>query len=355
MLVLALASTLPAGAEINTPKIRHRAALVISIAKKWLELISRFTTLPLDLPQPKLIGINAEPELQTAELAAKPPQKPVQQQQQQRTPQPPPKPSTPPPRSQSFSPSTMDYPADADADPWNTPDVHKHHQHHSDDVVPTLSTTQSTNAAATNGDRPQESETNGGGSDQGSYPSMSMSMPAPSTDPISSYTSPTPASPPRHPSLSASATGVPSSTPSTGGWGGLYDNTSLSTPIGFGDALRSPPANPFGGPSPRQQNASQEPAFPRAISSGRTGNSLEEVVTVNLMPEKEGIFLFQHHNYEVSSSRRGSKVVRRYSDFTWLLECLHKRYPFRALPPLPPKRVAGRNPALHTVTTVRLT
>jgi sorting nexin-8 len=58
------------------------------------------------------------------------------------------------------------------------------------------------------------------------------------------------------------------------------------------------------------------------------------------MPEKEGIFMFQHHNYEVMSQRRGGKVVRRYSDFVWLLDCLHKRYPFRVLPLLPPKRMA---------------
>lgn len=59
-----------------------------------------------------------------------------------------------------------------------------------------------------------------------------------------------------------------------------------------------------------------------------------------LMPEKEGMFLFQHHNYEVTSQRRGGTVIRRYSDFVWLLDCLHKRYPFRAIPLLPPKRVA---------------
>jgi len=53
------------------------------------------------------------------------------------------------------------------------------------------------------------------------------------------------------------------------------------------------------------------------------------------------MFMFQHHNYEVKSARRGSSVVRRYSDFVWLLDCLHKRYPFRQLPLLPPKRVAG--------------
>jgi len=64
------------------------------------------------------------------------------------------------------------------------------------------------------------------------------------------------------------------------------------------------------------------------------------VITVTLLPDKEGMFFFQHRNYEVVSSRRGSSVVRRYSDFVWLLDCLHKRYPFRQLPLLPPKRVA---------------
>jgi sorting nexin-8 len=59
-----------------------------------------------------------------------------------------------------------------------------------------------------------------------------------------------------------------------------------------------------------------------------------------MLEEKEGMFLFQHRNYEVGSIRRNSKVIRRYSDFVWLLECLHKRYPFRQLPLLPPKRMS---------------
>lgn len=81
----------------------------------------------------------------------------------------------------------------------------------------------------------------------------------------------------------------------------------------------------------------------RSLGGGRvTGSGVEEVVTVNLLPEKEGIFMFQHRNYEVASTRRQSKVIRRYSDFVWLLDCLHKRYPFRQLPLLPPKRVAGK-------------
>lgn len=62
---------------------------------------------------------------------------------------------------------------------------------------------------------------------------------------------------------------------------------------------------------------------------------------MTLLPEKEGMFMFQHRNYEITSSRRGSTVIRRYSDFVWLLDCLQKRYPFRQLPLLPPKRIAG--------------
>ncbi|KAG0127069.1 hypothetical protein HOY82DRAFT_85795 [Tuber indicum] len=67
----------------------------------------------------------------------------------------------------------------------------------------------------------------------------------------------------------------------------------------------------------------------------------EEVVTVTVLPEKEGMFMFQHRNYQIASARRQSRVVRRYSDFVWLLDCLHKRFPFRQLPLLPPKRLAA--------------
>ena len=94
----------------------------------------------------------------------------------------------------------------------------------------------------------------------------------------------------------------------------------------------------FGGEDP---NLSGRPN--RALGGGRTtSRGVEETVTISLIPEKEGIFMFQHRNYEVKSARRGSSVVRRYSDFVWLLDCLHKRYPFRQLPLLPPKTLAGK-------------
>jgi sorting nexin-8 len=73
---------------------------------------------------------------------------------------------------------------------------------------------------------------------------------------------------------------------------------------------------------------------------GGSGN--EEAITITAIAEKEGLFMFQHRNYEVGSNRRANKVVRRYSDFVWLLDCLHKRFPFRQLPLLPPKRVGSK-------------
>ncbi|CDS02050.1 hypothetical protein [Sporisorium scitamineum] len=65
----------------------------------------------------------------------------------------------------------------------------------------------------------------------------------------------------------------------------------------------------------------------------------EDEVTVRLRSELEG-FIIKHNVYIVSSSLRKSQVTRRYSDWIWLAECLVKRYPFRCLPVLPPKRIA---------------
>ncbi|KAN0063613.1 Sorting nexin mvp1 [Thecaphora frezii] len=69
-------------------------------------------------------------------------------------------------------------------------------------------------------------------------------------------------------------------------------------------------------------------------------------ITVRLRSELEG-FIIKHNVYVVTSELRNSSVVRRYSDWVWLAECLVKRYPFRCLPLLPPKRIsipmAGRH------------
>lgn len=108
------------------------------------------------------------------------------------------------------------------------------------------------------------------------------------------------------------------------------------------------------GPARGGQASHSGNSIGRSIGGGRAATrGIEETVSVTLLPEKEGMFLFQHRNYEVKSVRRGSSVVRRYSDFVWLLDCLHKRYPVRQLPLLPPKRVAGESSVqlLHTMNT----
>jgi sorting nexin-8 len=210
-------------------------------------------------------------------------------------------------------------------DPWGSPDLHKNHGH-------PVSQTPQTNGASSN-----NHDTNG----RLPYDAP-VEEPAIAPRTTSSYTTASNASavePTRQQTASSASPAA------AGGWG-YFDGTNPAVGGGFGEpaAPSQQITSPFGsaaGNSGRDA-PSGLPDLPslRASPSGRTGSSVEEHIVVSLMPEKEGLFFFQHHNYEVSSPRRGSKVVRRYSDFVWLLDCLHKRYPFRVLPLLPPKRVA---------------
>lgn len=86
-------------------------------------------------------------------------------------------------------------------------------------------------------------------------------------------------------------------------------------------------------------------------------------ISVALVPKREGPIFFRHVTYIVegilptsildkgtsgsgnnnnSNGTSKFKVIRRYSDFDWLLNVLQKKYPFRLLPILPPKSFAGR-------------
>lgn len=75
-----------------------------------------------------------------------------------------------------------------------------------------------------------------------------------------------------------------------------------------------------------------------------------DIITISEIPEKEGL-LFKHTNYLVAhlvplpetDASNDRKVVRRYSDFVWLLEVLLKKYPFRIIPELPPKKIASNS------------
>ncbi|AET38556.1 Mvp1p Ecym_3042 [Eremothecium cymbalariae DBVPG len=83
----------------------------------------------------------------------------------------------------------------------------------------------------------------------------------------------------------------------------------------------------------------------------KTYNPLSsDIVVVEEILEREGL-LFKHTNYLVKhlialpnttpSSNR--TVIRRYSDFNWLQEVLLKKYPFRMIPELPPKKIGAQN------------
>lgn len=60
---------------------------------------------------------------------------------------------------------------------------------------------------------------------------------------------------------------------------------------------------------------------------------------VHLLPELGGYLFFRHVLYLVKTPL-SSGVKRRYSDFVSLHDYLIARYPFRLIPPLPPKRLA---------------
>ncbi|CCG81644.1 Sorting nexin Mvp1 [Taphrina deformans PYCC 5710] len=114
----------------------------------------------------------------------------------------------------------------------------------------------------------------------------------------------------------------------------------------------------LGDPWSPQESTTHTPQYAHSehIESGPTtydqsllsNNTLHiDAVTVRALDGKEGLPLWKHINYELTSAKRKSSVVRRYSDFAWLLECLLKQYPFRQIPLLPPKRLAVNGIHIH--------
>jgi sorting nexin-8 len=245
---------------------------------------------PLDLPIP-ILSTSTVAFVGVSELAAKPPQRPT----------------TPPSAPATVSVSTpipkreqkgsLEFP---EPDPWGSPALHRGHGHEAG--------TPKTNGSRETGNRAPE--------------------PVRTT---SSFTTGSGAS-------NAKSARISQETPSTPAWDS-YDGATRGSFSNSGDSTIG--GGGFGGSADDGQQIAPAPAV-RSIGGGRIANEgPEEMVLINLIPEKEGIFMMKHHNYQVTSTRRGIKVVRRYSDFVWLLECLQKRYPFRQIPLLPPKRVGG--------------
>lgn len=198
--------------------------------------------------------------------------------------------SVTPSRSRTSQPNS--YSSFPDTDPWGSPELHKGHNHSQE----SSSAPRGGDGSKSNGSRAGQKQSTGGNNAQNTWDNRHGS----STDPFRDS--------------------------------GIEDTNFRSMDEdGIGADT--------GAPGIIGRNAGSN-------RDGRDSNQANEIVTITAMPEKEGMFLFQHRNYEVSIVKRNSKVTRRYSDFVWLLDCLHKRYPFRQLPLLPPKRVASKSYAL---------
>lgn len=108
----------------------------------------------------------------------------------------------------------------------------------------------------------------------------------------------------------------------TSSWGrpDSFGGNTYTQPAAFGEQV-----NPsivqrhgsFGGLGGNNVNGSGPATDGAGFGRMRIPRGPEETITVNVLPEKEGMFMFQHRNYQIGSSRRGSRVVRRYSDFVW--------------------------------------
>jgi sorting nexin-8 len=248
----------------------------------------------LDLPIPHLGSLTASKTAKTEEHApsketAPVPAKPVSQRTE-------PVPQSTPPRTNTRKPSFG-----LDADPWASPDLHRGHNH------------------TTNGAPPHPN----GSSTTASLPQRTTSAFTTSSN--------------RQDATSERRTSTRPPGGGDQGWGAFTGSSTDSfRDSGLGGGGGFAGGDPPGSNDPTGQGRPIVSA-PRPVAPG-----VDEVITITSISEKEGMMFFQHRNYEVTSARRNSKVIRRYSDFVWLLDCLHKRYPFRQLPLLPPKRVASK-------------
>ncbi|KAJ3982078.1 hypothetical protein F5890DRAFT_1556227 [Lentinula detonsa] len=104
----------------------------------------------------------------------------------------------------------------------------------------------------------------------------------------------------------------------------------------------SPPSNMSGFDSTSREIGSS--GFGPGALSTVTGTGLakdwwkrQRSVSVTIQGQ-QGFILNRYTIYQISTER-GPSVIRRYSEFVFLWDCLYRRYPFRLFPALPPKRI----------------
>ncbi|KAH7908926.1 hypothetical protein BJ138DRAFT_1067954 [Hygrophoropsis aurantiaca] len=89
--------------------------------------------------------------------------------------------------------------------------------------------------------------------------------------------------------------------------------------------------------SPRSATTNGAPSSLSGSGMPKDWWKKQEHVGVSIQGQ-QGFILNRYTVYEISTYR-GAPVHRRYSEFVFLWDCLVRRYPFRLLPALPPKRV----------------
>ncbi|GME44226.1 hypothetical protein GTA08_BOTSDO03757 [Neofusicoccum parvum] len=178
-----------------------------------------------------------------------------------------------------------------DADPWNSPDVHKGHNHSAIMDSP----------RANGSGAPTPAISNGNG-----FPRTT-----------SSFT--TAADQPETTGNGNTLGKDPSSNGDGAGWGGFGEPTGNGfSNAGLGEG--------FGAPAGDGGDGNNDPTgLGRSLGGGRiTNNGAEEVVTVTAIPEKEGIFLFQHRNYQLMERlcKRNEGMAADYMRFGLALQAL---------------------------------
>ncbi|SCU87476.1 LAME_0D10220g1_1 [Lachancea meyersii CBS 8951] len=126
-------------------------------------------------------------------------------------------------------------------------------------------------------------------------------------------------------------------------------NNQVSRGLSKGDMLTE---TPFAESTSRSTQPNTKEDYEIWLSEVRKAyNPLSaDIIMVEEIPEREGL-LFKHTNYLVrhlvelpnTEPTSDKSVVRRYSDFVWLQEVLLKKYPFRMIPDLPPKKIGSHN------------
>ncbi|XP_067671895.1 sorting nexin-8-like [Haliotis asinina] len=135
---------------------------------------------------------------------------------------------------------------------------------------------------------------------------------------------------------------------------GLYKALALTALAQQGKAINEKFLDSFSGqelPKPTLGDLSDLKALSVKMRRERNPNVLGfnynelcnlDIVKVELVPEKKGLIL-KHVEYEVTSQRYKTTVLRRYNDFLAYHELLMLRFPYRLVPRLPPKKMMGAN------------